>query len=95
MKLITKKDEDGNVWLLLGVSAVKKETDYESLIKQSITNGELSGKRATATEIAKACKLDSTRKPVIDAIAKSMRLMGFEERRRGDGKYFVLNKLEN
>ena len=90
MKLITKTDELGNLWLLLGADKSSVGVDYQKLIKAAISDGKLNTKRATATEIAKACCLDETRKPIIDAVAKNMRLMGYDERRRGNGKYFII-----
>ena len=90
MKLITKTDESGNTWLLLGKLESKPSIDFSSAIRVAISSGKITAKRATASEIAVACNLDSSRKPVIDAVAKTMRLMGYEERRRGTGKYFLI-----
>lgn len=91
MKQVRKIDEDGNIWVMIPAS--KCETLIKNIkptIERKIVGNPSNKRLMTATDIAIMSGLDSSRKPVIDAVAKAMRELGFGESRRGSGKYFVM-----
>ena len=91
MKIVTKTDEMGNLWLLLSKGNGSHEIkSMDDTICDTIKNSKFKQRLMTATMIADICGFDSSKKPVIDSVAKAMRSLGYKETRRGSGKYFVM-----
>lgn len=91
MKIVTKTDEMGNLWLLLSKGDGNHEIkSVDDTICDTIKKSKFKQRLMTATMIADICGFDSSKKPVIDSVAKTMRALGYKETRRGSGKYFVM-----
>lgn len=98
-KLITKFDEYGNLWVLVGQpnkSKVKicaktpSAEDIDKKISEALKNGLIPEGMQTASSVAQSAGLDYKSKPVINAVAKALRVMGFHSKRVSSGRFFII-----
>lgn len=98
-KLITKEDEYGNLWVLVGEqkktrpNVASKSLCLENIdkkISEAINGGLIPSGMQTASSVAQAAGLNMKSKPVINAVAKTLRVMGFHSKRVSSGRFFII-----
>ena len=98
-KLITKEDEYGNLWVMVGEpkksrSIVASKSNclegIDKKISDAINIGSIPSGMQTASSVAKTLGLNAKSKPVINAVAKTLRVMGFHSKRVSSGRFFII-----
>lgn len=100
-KIISKTDEYGNVWVMVEAgekrSALKvsechnrPSAFFEEAVKKSIESKVITKGRYTASSVAHLAGLNQESKATVNAVADALRVMGFESKRVGSGRFFVI-----